>query len=171
MTIQMISRSQVARGRPEHQHERDQRREPPGSTGTIGILNGRGSSGRVRRRTMMPIETITNAISVPMLTSDPSVAIGVRPAAIATTTPVTMVETCGVSKARMDRARPGRQQAVLGHRQEDARLGEHHHHHHRAERGQAPSVSRIVSAFMSGAHGVPAARPAAASIATTSGAG
>ena len=45
-----------------------------GSSGTHGIRNGRGRSGRVRRSTMTPSETITNAISVPMLTSVPSVA-------------------------------------------------------------------------------------------------
>ena len=67
-----------------------------GRTGTHGILNGRGRSGRVRRSTITPNDTITNAISVPMLTSDPSVPIGVNPAASATTMPVTIVETCGV---------------------------------------------------------------------------
>ena len=67
-----------------------------GKAGTHGIRKGRGRSGRVRRSTMIPIETMTNAISVPMLTSEPSVPIGVSPAARATTTPVTNVEMCGV---------------------------------------------------------------------------
>jgi len=45
---------------------------------------------------MIPSETITNAMSVPMLTSSPSAPIGVNPAAIATTTPVIMLVMCGV---------------------------------------------------------------------------
>lgn len=70
--------------------------EIAGSAGTHGMRKGRGRSGRVRRRTMTAIDTMTNAISVPMLTRWPSVPIGVRPAAMATTTPVTIVETWGV---------------------------------------------------------------------------
>jgi hypothetical protein len=35
------------------------------------MRNGLGRSGRVRRSTMIPAETITNAISVPMLTRLP----------------------------------------------------------------------------------------------------
>ena len=60
------------------------------------MRKGRGRSGRVRRSTMIPSETITKAKSVPMLTRFPSVPIGVKPAARATTTPVTIVEMWGV---------------------------------------------------------------------------
>ncbi|HKP70662.1 MAG TPA: hypothetical protein VJV05_15350, partial [Pyrinomonadaceae bacterium] len=35
-------------------------------------LNGRGRSGRVRRNTITPIDTITNANKVPILTNCPS---------------------------------------------------------------------------------------------------
>jgi hypothetical protein len=42
---------------------------------------------------MTPIDTMTNAISVPMLTRLPSALIGVSPAAIATPMAVTIVET------------------------------------------------------------------------------
>ena len=98
-------------------------------------------------------------------------AIGVRPAAIATTTPVTMVETCGVPKRGWTRPaqagiRPSFDIArkMRGCASIITTITE-------LSAATAPSVSRIVSAFMSGAHGVPAARPAAASIATTSGAG
>ena len=69
---------QVARGRPSISTNATSA-ERIGRTGTIGIRNGLGRSGRVRRRTTTPIDTITNAINVPMLTSDPSVAIGVSP--------------------------------------------------------------------------------------------
>lgn len=55
-------------------------RSAPGAFGR-GVRKGRSRSGRVRRRTITPIETITNAISVPMLTSSPSTPIGVKPAA------------------------------------------------------------------------------------------
>ena len=85
----------MARGRPSISTKLTTA-DSSGSNGTSGMRNGRGRSGRVRRSTMIPSETITNAISVPMLTSVPSVAIGVKPAAIATTTPVTIVEMCGV---------------------------------------------------------------------------
>ena len=48
-------------------------------------------SGRLMRSIRMPIETITNASNVPMLTSSPRMLIGVKPAASATTTPVRIV--------------------------------------------------------------------------------
>jgi len=62
------------------------------------MRNGRGRSGRDRRSTTIPIDTITKASSVPMLTSAPSVPMGVSPAAIATAAPVAIVEMCGVWK-------------------------------------------------------------------------
>ena len=58
--------------------------ESAGSHGTPGVLNGRSSSGRVRRSTITPIATTTNANSVPMLTSSPSTLIDVNPDAIVT---------------------------------------------------------------------------------------
>ena len=42
------------------------------------------------------METMTNARSVPMLTSSPSAPIGVNPAASATIMPVMMLVMCGV---------------------------------------------------------------------------
>ena len=42
------------------------------------------------------MDTITNASSVPMLTSCPSAPIGVNPDASPTTTPVMMLVMCGV---------------------------------------------------------------------------
>ena len=89
----------------------------------------------MRRSTSTPIETITNANSVPMLTRLPSTLIGVNPAASATMSPVTIVVRCGVPEARVNPARPRRQQAVLRHRHEDARLRQHLHHHRRREPG------------------------------------
>ena len=44
----------------------------------------------------MPSDTMTNAISVPMLTISPRMPIGVKPAAIATATPVMRLVMCGV---------------------------------------------------------------------------
>jgi hypothetical protein len=71
------------RGSRQAGHERtDTTADSAGTIGTRGVRvrKGRSRSGRVRRRTITPIETITNAISVPMLTSSPSTPIGVKPA-------------------------------------------------------------------------------------------
>src|SRR5262245_12630760 len=61
-----------------------------------GALNGRRCWGWVFRSTMMPRHTITNASSVPMLTSWPAAAMVVVPAKMAMMTPVTMVVMWGV---------------------------------------------------------------------------
>ena len=65
---------------------------------------------------------MTNASSVPMLTSSPRMPIGVKPAASATTTPVTIVVMCGVRNLGWIFCAQRRQQAVVRHRVEDARL-------------------------------------------------
>src|ERR1017187_1689530 len=50
-----------------------------GTTGTNGVRYGRGALGLVLRIQMMPMHTITNASSVPMLVMCPSFEIGRKP--------------------------------------------------------------------------------------------
>ena len=71
----MMNRSQVSTVRLiiSHRHASTER---IGTTGTSGILNPRGRSGRVRRSTITPTDTSTNANSVPMLTISSSGPIG-----------------------------------------------------------------------------------------------
>ena len=59
-------------------------------------MNARGISGDRTRRIHTPAHTITNASSVPMLTSWPSRPIGKSPATIAATDPVRIVVMYGV---------------------------------------------------------------------------
>ena len=67
-----------------------------GTSGTAGVLNGRGASGAVFLRMITPIQTSTNASSVPMLTSWLSTPIGVSAEAEAIIVPVSIVLRCGV---------------------------------------------------------------------------
>jgi len=69
-----------------------------GTNGTHGVLKGRASSGRRTRRIHTPAQTITNASSVPMLTSSPKMPIGMSEAKIATKIPTVMLEIQGVRK-------------------------------------------------------------------------
>src|SRR6202050_5813607 len=69
-----------------------------GTNGTHGVLNGRGKSGRRRRRIHVPAETITKASNVPMLTSSPKMSIGRKAAKNATQVPTKMVAIHGVGK-------------------------------------------------------------------------
>src|ERR1700756_5903397 len=69
-----------------------------GTNGTSGVLNSRGTSGRVARSTITLIQTITKASKVPIETNSLSTPIGKRPAKVAATIPVTAVVTCGVLK-------------------------------------------------------------------------
>ena len=50
-----------------------------GTSGTNGVLYGRGISGCVRRMIMTPTQTITNASSVPMLVMSPRLESGTKP--------------------------------------------------------------------------------------------
>ena len=67
-----------------------------GIRGERGTLKGRFKFGLDDRRMMIPVPTMTNANKVPILTSSPSLPIGVRPARTATMTPVIAVVICGV---------------------------------------------------------------------------
>ena len=67
-----------------------------GSTGTHGTRNPRFRSGRVRRSTITPADTSTNANSVPMLTISSSLSIGNTVAVTATTRPTISVMRTGV---------------------------------------------------------------------------
>src|SRR5438477_10676447 len=70
---------------------------PMGATNhTAGVLNVRGNSGSRIRSTRTPIETITNARSVPMETRLPASRTVNTAAKMATTTPVMMVVIHGV---------------------------------------------------------------------------
>ena len=78
-----------------------------GTHGIPGVRNGRGVSGAVRRSMSTPVHTIAKASSVPMLTRTPRTVMGKRPEAIATSTPVMMVVTCGVRKRGCSREKSG----------------------------------------------------------------
>src|SRR4051794_28229370 len=95
IAIQMTNRSQVSFGRLT-MSARLTTADNIGTSGTSGTLKGRSNSGRWYRRKMIPTDTMTNAINVPILTNSPSMRMGVNPAAIDTTIPVTMVVTWGV---------------------------------------------------------------------------
>ena len=69
-----------------------------GTNGTHGVLKGRTKSGRLRRKTQVPAETMTNANNVPMLTSSPKTSIGTNAAKKATQTPTKIVDIQGVRK-------------------------------------------------------------------------
>src|SRR5258707_13142785 len=66
-----------------------------GTSGTIGVLNGRGKSGRRLRRIMTAPQTMTNASSVPMLTICPKLPIGTSEPNTAAPKPVTPVDVHG----------------------------------------------------------------------------
>ena len=72
--------------------------EAIGSTGTHGARNPRSRSGRVRRSTMTPADTRTNANSVPTLTISSSLLIGNTDAVAATTTATSTVIRTGVPR-------------------------------------------------------------------------
>src|SRR5579863_1054727 len=67
-----------------------------GTSGTHGVLKGRGKSGRFRRRTQTPAQTITKASRVPILTRTARSPIGIRAAKNATQTPTTIEVIQGV---------------------------------------------------------------------------
>ncbi len=76
---------------------RPQNSVPPMPTNhTHFTRNGRGSSGFVTRNTMMPMQTVTNASSVPLDTSSPSTFSGSRPPIRPAPMPVSTVENTGV---------------------------------------------------------------------------
>ena len=84
---------------------------------------------------MTPMQTTMKATSVPIDTSSPRMPIGSSPAKVAASTPVMAVETCGV-ETRVHRAEELRQQAVVRHRQPDARLRDDHGDDHRGQAEQ-----------------------------------
>ncbi len=67
-----------------------------GTSGTIGVLNGRCRSGLRRRRIHTPAHTMANASSVPIFTSSLSLPIGSNAGINATIAPTTMFEIHGV---------------------------------------------------------------------------
>ncbi len=71
-----------------------------GTRGTIGVRNGRASSGLRRRRIHTPAQTMTKASKVPMLTISVSTSIGRDAASTATNMPTVSVEIQGVRKRR-----------------------------------------------------------------------
>src|ERR1700729_1038443 len=67
-----------------------------GITDPNGTLNPRTLSGCFTRRTITPIDTSTNANSVPMFDISANVPTSNSPAGIATSTPATQVANAGV---------------------------------------------------------------------------
>src|SRR5215467_330992 len=95
MTNQMISRSHVRHGSEIIRYNADS--APIGATNhTTGVLNVRGKFGSRIRSTRTPIETMTNASSVPIETRLPASRTVKIAAKIATTIPVTTVVSHGV---------------------------------------------------------------------------
>src|SRR5438552_12360474 len=95
MAIQSIKRIHVSSGRLFIRYAAD-RTVAIGMKGERGTLNGRLSAGLEDLKIMMPVPTMTNAKSVPILTSSPRRLIGTNPARIATIVPVMAVVICGV---------------------------------------------------------------------------
>src|ERR1017187_350171 len=67
-----------------------------GTTGTNGVRYGRGALGLVLRIQIMPMHTMTNASSVPMLVMCPSLEIGRKPENSETKTMKIMLQRHGV---------------------------------------------------------------------------
>ena len=78
MAIQTRNRTQVLAGQVEHQVDAQQHREARHDRHP-GTRKARGRSGRVRRSTITPTLTSTNANSVPMLTRSASVVESTKP--------------------------------------------------------------------------------------------
>ncbi len=95
ITIQIPNRSQVSAGRFSIS-QTEAATETIGSSGTHGVRKARCSSGRVRRSTITPRATTTNAKSVPMFTRVASSLMLVKPATTAMITPSRMVGRYGV---------------------------------------------------------------------------
>ena len=76
---------------------------------------------------------MTNASSVPMLTSSPSAPIGREPGGERHDDAGDDARDMRGPELRVNLLRERRQQAVAGHRVEDARLRHHQHDHHRAQ--------------------------------------
>src|ERR1051326_7977516 len=90
-------RSQVTPGKL-YIHHKENSTPRIGTTGTHGVLNGRGKSGLRRRSTHTPAETMANASNVPMFTMYPSLLVGREAASSATKKPTPIVEIHGVRK-------------------------------------------------------------------------
>src|SRR6476646_3593213 len=95
MISQMMRRNHVSPGK-ERISQNAESMPAIGVKGTHGVLNGRGISGRLRRSTQTPAQTITKASSVPMLTNSPRIPIGISAAKNATKIPTMMVDFHGV---------------------------------------------------------------------------
>src|SRR5581483_5867677 len=91
ITSQISSRTQVSQGRNTIISS-DTSAPIMGTNGTHGVLNGRGMSGLRRRMSHTPMQTITNASIVPMLTSSPRIEMGMVAANSPTKMPTKMDE-------------------------------------------------------------------------------
>src|SRR5258708_8724385 len=88
---QMMSRRHVVQGSDAIRYSADM--APSGATmNTAGVLNARGKLGSRTRSTTMPMDTITNASSVPIDTNRPASDTVRREATNATATPVMIDE-------------------------------------------------------------------------------
>jgi len=92
IAIHIISLAQVSQG-----NESIWRIQIPapkmGISGTQGVLNGRGISGFLTLRMMIPMQTMAKASKVPIDTSSPRILIGRIPASTRATKPVMRVLT------------------------------------------------------------------------------
>src|ERR1043166_8554827 len=95
ITSQMTRRIHVSNGK-ERISQNAASIPQMGVKGTHGVLNGRGISGRLRRSTQTPAQTITKASSVQILTNSPRMPIGISAAKNATKIPTMMVDFHGV---------------------------------------------------------------------------
>ena len=105
-----------------------------GTTGPSGARNGRSASGCVFRMMRTAAQTITNASSVPMLTSSARIRSGRNAAMIDTADAGEDRRLPRRAESRVHGAEePGRQQPVARHREKDPRLAQHHHEQHRRD--------------------------------------
>src|ERR1700679_205128 len=95
MISQTKNRTHVITGRPVISNTQ-KTTERTGITGPNGTRNPRYRSGSLYRSTITPIETSTNANSVPMFDISANVPTSNNPAGIATSTPATQVANAGV---------------------------------------------------------------------------
>ena len=141
MTVQTASRIQVWLGKVS-MSPRQNTIPRIGTTGTNGVRNGRARFGLLTRRTHTPALTMTNASSVPMLTSSASRPTGKNAANAQPTIPTTIVDHVRGAELRMHAPKRGRKQSVARHRECHARLSHEHDQHRRRQTNDHPDIGQ-----------------------------
>ena len=100
-----------------------------GSHGLNGTRNERGRSGRLRRSTITPTTTSTNADSVPMFTISSRRPIGVKPATTATIDRDEDRDHPRRAEPRVHLREPDRQERIARHREDDPRRADQQRQH------------------------------------------